>query len=97
VQKYGRTTRQTIGQVYAVNATVKVTYDSGTARFVNQILITPGSFSAAGDSGSLVVYGGKGSKYGMPIGLLFAGSQSLTVANPIDRVLDYFDVTIDGR
>jgi hypothetical protein len=96
VMKYGRTTKQTTGRVYAINATIKVTYTAGVARFVNQIIITPGSFSAAGDSGSLVVYGGRDGNYGKPIGLLFAGSSSLTVANPIDEVLDHFGVTIDG-
>jgi len=97
VMKYGRTTKLTMGQVYAVNATVKVTYASGVTRFVNQILITPGWFSAAGDSGSLIVYAGAGANYGKPIGLLFAGSQTVTVANPIDPVLAHFGVRIDGQ
>jgi hypothetical protein len=30
------------------------------------------------------------------VGLLFAGSDTYTVANPIDVVLDRFGVTIDG-
>jgi hypothetical protein len=93
VQKYGRTTRLTKGKVYATNATVNVTYDNGTARFVNQIIITPGSFSAGGDSGSLIVTDpGKN-----PVGLLFAGSYTMTVANPISNVLSAFGVTIDGE
>ncbi len=33
--KYGRTTGQTKGQVYSINATVDVGYDSGVARFEN--------------------------------------------------------------
>ena len=94
VMKYGRTTSQTKGKVYAVNATVNVVYDSGTASFVNQIIITPASFSAGGDSGSLVVVQ-KGKDAGKPIGLLFAGSQFITVANPIGDVLSTFDVTVD--
>ncbi len=95
VQKYGRTTMLTAGTVYAVNATVKVGYDSGVARFVNQIIITPGTFSAGGDSGSLIVgYGGSADR--QPVGLLFAGSTSYTIANPIQAVLDRFGVTIDG-
>jgi hypothetical protein len=93
VQKYGRTTRLTKGKVYAINATVNVGYDSGVARFVNQIIITPGRFSAGGDSGSLIVtQTGKN-----PVGLLFAGSSTFTVANPIGAVLDAFGVTIDGE
>jgi hypothetical protein len=97
VQKYGRTTRLTKGKVYAINATVDVGYDSGTARFVNQIIITPGTFSAGGDSGSLVVDASRGSNSRKPVGLLFAGSQFFTVANPIDAVLGAFGVTIDGE
>jgi hypothetical protein len=93
VKKHGRTTGLTSGQVYAINATVNVTYDSGVARFVNQIVITPGSFSAGGDSGSLVVT----EDGNHAVGLLFAGSSSYTIANPIDPVLSYFNVTIDGQ
>jgi len=93
VMKYGRTTGQTSGKIYLINATVNVGYDSGTARFVKQIIITPGSFSKPGDSGSLIVR--QSDK--RPVGLLFAGSSSFTVANPITAVLDYFGVTIDDQ
>ena len=100
VQKYGRATGLTKGRVYALNATVDVGYGEGkVARFVGQIIITPGSFSAGGDSGSLVVVDGKGRNRAddrKPVGLLFAGSLTMTVANPIDLVLDAFGVTIDG-
>jgi hypothetical protein len=100
VRKYGRTTGLTSGLITAINATVSVGYDSGTARFVNQIIIEPGGFSAGGDSGSLVVAVGKGrtkTDERKPVGLLFAGSTTITVANPIDAVLDRFGVTIDGE
>lgn len=102
VKKYGRTTGLTKGQVYALNATVNVGYDSGTARFVNQIIITPGGFSAGGDSGSLIVVDDKrGKNEGpddrKPVGLLFAGSNTVTIANPIDAVLGAFGVAIDGE
>jgi hypothetical protein len=98
VMKYGRTTSLTEGRVYAINATVNVGYDSGTARFINQIIITPGSFSAGGDSGSLIVDNGRLSTDRLkPVGLLFAGSDIFTVANPIGPVLQMFGVTIDGR
>jgi len=93
VKKYGRTTGQTQGRVYAVNAKVDVGYDSGVARFVNQIIVTPGSFSAGGDSGSLVVTADGNN----PVGLLFAGSPTMTVCNPIDAVLEFFGVWIDGQ
>lgn len=99
VKKYGRTTGLTNGKVYAINATVNVNYGDNDedgyvdiARFVNQIIITPGTFSAGGDSGSLIV-----SANGNPVGLLFAGSTLYTIANPIDEVLTSFGVTIDGE
>ncbi|MFC1765076.1 PKD domain-containing protein [Planctomycetota bacterium] len=92
VQKYGRTTGLTHGQVSGINATVNVGYDSGTARFVNQILIGTRKFSSGGDSGSLIVTDNSDQN---PVGLLFAGSRFVTVANPIDLVLQYFSVTVD--
>jgi hypothetical protein len=91
VQKYGRTTALTRGTVAGINVTVKVSYSRGVARFVGQILITPGSFSAAGDSGSLIVTQNGNN----PVGLLFAGSSTTTIANPIDAVLASFNVAID--
>ncbi len=94
VQKYGRTTGQTNGVVDSINATIKVRYSGGFAIFVNQIVITPGTFSAGGDSGSLIVTDDEDCN---PVGLLFAGSSTMTVANPIDAVLDTFEVTIDGE
>ncbi len=101
VKKYGRTTGLTKGKVYAVNATVNVGYSGGNvARFVKQIVITPGTFSAGGDSGSLVVgdrQGNKTTNDGKPVGLLFAGSNLYTIANPIDAVLSRFGMTIDAR
>ena len=96
VKKYGRTTGQTKGRVDAINATVNVGYSTGVARFVNQIIIKPGSFSAGGDSGSLIVVE-KGSDKNRPVGLLYAGSLLITVANPIDVVLSTLNVTIDGQ
>ena len=96
VQKYGRTTGHTQGRVQAINATVNIGYDSGTARFIGQIIIGPGGFSAGGDSGSLIV-GRGGSVDRNPVGLLFAGSSSITIANPINSVLSNFGVTVVGN
>jgi hypothetical protein len=97
VIKYGRTTGQTKGRIYAIHATVNVSYDSGIARFDDQIIVSPGSFSAGGDSGSLIVVDSKRSDdHHKAVGLLFAGSSLYTIANPIDRVLDAFGITIDG-
>ncbi len=97
VMKYGRTTGQTNGRIDAINATVDVNYGApGVARFVDQIIIKPGNFSAGGDSGSLIVVQ-KGKDSRSPVGLLFAGGFGITVANPIDAVLGAFGVTIDGN
>ena len=90
VQKSGRTTGVTAGEIGATNATIKVQYQQGcgqgrkfTVRFTNQIVINSGTFSAGGDSGSLIVT----SDSRQPVGLLFAGSSSTTIANPIGEVL----------
>jgi CARDB protein len=99
VQKYGRTTKLTHGQVTGINATIDICYEVvfifcvKSARFTNQLVITPGGFSGGGDSGSLIVTDDANKN---PIGLLFAGSSSQTIANRIDLVLSYFGVTIDG-
>lgn len=94
VQKYGRTAGLTHGEVSGLNTTVRVWYDRGFAYFVNQILIIPGDFSAGGDSGSLIVTDDDACN---PVGLLFAGSSTVTVANPIDEVLAAFGAEIDGK
>jgi predicted NUDIX family NTP pyrophosphohydrolase len=96
VQKYGRTTGHTVGRVSGINATIDVRYRNGTARFEDQIVISGGGFSAGGDSGSLVVTKGVLLGDRRPVGLLFAGSPSTTLANPIDLVLDRFGVRVDG-
>ena len=76
VQKYGRTTSLTTnGRITGINATINIGYDTGTARFVNQIIVEsrkPG-FIQGGDSGSLLVIQG-GSDDRKPVGLLYAGT-----------------------
>jgi hypothetical protein len=96
VQKYGRTTSLTKGTITAINATVRINYDSGVAFFADQVVVTSKKpFIKPGDSGSLLV-----TDPGCdPIGLLFAGDSSgkYAIANPIGEVLDALDVTIDGN
>ena len=92
VAKSGRTTGFTTGSITSINTSVTVAYSSqcggGGKRtnvtFTNQIVITPGTFSAGGDSGSLIVTNNASHN---PVGLLFAGSSSSTIANPIGQVL----------
>jgi hypothetical protein len=100
VQKMGRTSCLTKGRVAAVEVTVKVKYPhicnlpfSGIATFQNQIQIRPGTFGAPGDSGSLIVTTGH-----CPgaVGLLFAGSTTSIVANPMSTVLRDFGVNMVG-
>lgn len=91
VAKSGRTTGLTCSSISATNLTVDVDYDAScgssvaafTAEYTNQIDILSSTFSAAGDSGSLIV----DAQTAQPVGLLYAGSPSDTVANPIQDVL----------
>jgi hypothetical protein len=83
VKKSGRTTATTCGAVTGVGATINVGYGGGkVAKFVNQIVITPAGFSAGGDSGSLIM-----DMRNRARALLFAGSSTHTIANPINFVL----------
>lgn len=78
--KSGRTTGVTEGVITQLDVTVNVRYGERTARFVNQIMATP--FSQPGDSGSLVLdFERKG------VGLLFSGSDQISVINPLAMVL----------
>ena len=76
VQKYGRTTSLTTkGKITGINATINIGYDTGTARFANQIIVEsrkPGLIQG-GDSGSLLVIQG-GSDDRKPVGLLYPGT-----------------------
>lgn len=80
VKKTGRTTNISFGRIIAVDATIDVNYGTaGTARFKDQILTT--NISAGGDSGSLVT-----SLDNVALGLLFAGSSTVTVLNHLENV-----------
>ncbi|MFH9073902.1 S1 family peptidase [Streptomyces alboflavus] len=80
VKKSGRTTNISFGRIVSVDATIDVNYGTaGTARFKDQILTT--NISAGGDSGSLVT-----SLDNVALGLLFAGSSTVTVINHIENV-----------
>ncbi len=75
VQKTGRTTNYTTGKVTNINATVNVNYGGGrVARMVRQIVTT--NMSAGGDSGSVLC-----DMQENAVGLLFAGSSSITIHN----------------
>lgn len=104
VRKYGATTGATEGVIQAINFAMKMTYLVGNQKhrafFDHQITIESVNsfpFSKKGDSGSLIV----DAEYSKPIGLLFGGSNNgkrkVTYANPIELVLEHYDVTIVGE
>jgi hypothetical protein len=104
VKKSGRTTGLTRSTVSGLNATISVTYENecagGTAftkTFTGQILIknTRSRFLGGGDSGSLMVQDVTTNP--KAVGLLFAGSSSIAVANPINSVLSFFGATMVGN
>jgi len=91
VKKSGRTSGVTTGKIKATNVAAKVDYGSGRIlKFENQILTT--AMSEPGDSGSLIL---DDSNYA--IGLLFAGSSSSTLANPIQVVLTLLKVKFSTK
>ena len=92
VMKAGRTTGYSSGSIVAIHVKVIISYPSlGPLEFGDQIMISPGVFSSAGDSGSLVVNTTRN-----PIGLLFAGNPNFTLASPVDPILKKFGVTFVG-
>jgi hypothetical protein len=107
VQKTGRTSGHTFGTVLATDVEIDVKYESGTARFVNQLRIRHAcdgmDFSDNGDSGSQIV---TAPDVGDPdsVGLLFAGGDADTFANPMlssdpvfePGVLDELGVAVVG-
>jgi hypothetical protein len=94
VAKSGRTTGLTCSTVLAVNTNTIVAYnkncDGSGASFKvtydNQVQILGGDFSAGGDSGSLIVTQNTAD----PVALLYGGSDTDTVANPVGPVLNFF-------
>jgi len=86
VNKVGRTTFYTEGKITGINAASRIWYDCGSILFESQIVIesdNPYPFSDGGDSGSLIM-----DMDGRPVALLFAGSDVITLANPIGLVMD---------
>ena len=102
VEKSGRTTSKTTGKIASLNVTVTVSgygpcgLGTNTAKFINQFLINSSTFSGGGDSGSLIVTQPAAGKKPNPVGLLFAGSSTSTVGNPIKSVLSALGVSFVG-
>ena len=99
VAKAGRTTGFTCASIGSVNTNVSVQYQAGcnsgkkfTISYTNQVVINSSSFSAGGDSGSLIVT----TDTAQPVALLFAGSSSTTIGNPITDVVNALGVSFVG-
>lgn len=104
VKKSGRTTGLTRSKVSGLNATISVQYETEcagtvafTKTFTGQIIVTNkrSAFLNSGDSGSLMVEDVTTNP--RAVGLLFAGSNTLAVANPIGVVLAWAGATMVGN
>jgi hypothetical protein len=104
VKKSGRTTGLSRNSVVGLNATISVAYDNEcaggaafTKTFTGQIVVgNKGSkFLNSGDSGSLMVE--DVTTNSRAIGLLYAGSSTDAIANPINEVLNFLGATMVGQ
>jgi hypothetical protein len=98
VGKSGRTTGLTCSTIQSLNNTILIDYEAKcgdinnkipaafTAYFTNQVTVSGGTFSAGGDSGSLIV----DTSTSRPVALLYGGNTVSTVANPIQDVISAF-------
>ena len=103
IKKSGRTTGLTRSKVIGLNATLRVAYDTecaGGAAFTKTytgqiVLANNGSkFLNSGDSGALLVE--DVSVNPRAAGLLYAGSATTAIANPIGEVLQYVGGMLGG-
>ena len=104
VKKMGRTTGLTRSSVSGLNANVSVAYENEcaggsafTKTYSGQIVISNNGskFLAGGDSGSLMVQDVTTNP--RAVGLLFAGSTSSAIANPIGQVLSFLGASMVGN
>jgi hypothetical protein len=94
VAKSGRSTGLTCSTIEATNIATSVDYTvncDGTGTkftnlYTNQIGVIGGDFSGEGDSGSLIV----AQDTTTPVALLYAGSDTDSVGNPVADVLNFF-------
>jgi hypothetical protein len=93
VAKSGRSTGLTCSTVIAAPVTFVVDYSATcggprkfSIQFTNQVAVAGGDFSSGGDSGALIV----AQNTADPIALLFAGSDTESIGNPVSDVLNFF-------
>jgi hypothetical protein len=103
VKKSGRTTGLSTSKISGLNATISVAYGNEcaggaafTKTFTGQIVIANrgSKFLAGGDSGSLMVENVTTNP--RAVGLLYAGSSSTAIANPIGDVLLFVGSQLGG-
>jgi len=103
VKKSVRTSGLTSSSISGLNATISVAYDNEcaggpafTKTFTGQIVISNrgSKFLRAGDSGSLMVENVATNP--RAVGLLYAGSSTSAIANPIDPVLQFVGGKLGG-
>ncbi len=87
VQKMGRTTGLTKGMVQQIDVTVTVDYQGRSATFVDQTMAT--RMSQPGDSGSAILDMDR-----KVVGLLFAGSDQVTMFTPMPHIVEKLGVQI---
>lgn len=88
VKKFGSITKLTTGIIIVTDATLKIEFSSKKiATFKDQIVTS--KMSDKGDSGSILL-----DSFNSAIGLLCADSKNITVYNPIQKVLEAFNVDI---
>ncbi|MGE5742144.1 MAG: hypothetical protein ACM32H_08870 [Candidatus Aminicenantes bacterium RBG_16_66_30] len=100
VAKSGAATGLTCGTILSIDATTNVEYQKGcnsgstyVCDFTSQIVISDAGFSAHGDSGSLVVTQDTAD----PVGLLFSGSSTDTIASPVSVVMQQLADKVTGE
>ncbi|HKY05748.1 MAG TPA: hypothetical protein VJQ56_12700 [Blastocatellia bacterium] len=101
VQKSGRTTGHTTGaSISSISATVSIKYPTECGgnkgpvfTFTNQVIINSSTFSAGGDSGSVILTTGTCPQ---PVALLFAGSSTSTIGNRMTDVINRLN-TASGK
>ena len=92
VQKFGGSTGLTQGTVTGVNVTVLVPYFSGFVKYSRQLEVQPFIlFAGIGDSGALVVTTDR-----FPIGMVTGEIAGSIIVTPIQDVLNFLGMTIDG-
>jgi hypothetical protein len=100
IAKSGRSSGLTCSTVGAIGVSTSISYQKGCSTgttfpktFTGQVSIVGGAFSGAGDSGSLVV----DENTADPVALLYGGSDTDTVGNPVSDVLSAMQANLGSR